>query len=103
MLEIATYPGPSRHDNPSKVHQQAQKRRRPRSRLGRIGQNLEPGGGSLQAVLAARQVATLANESWRVRSIRSSASHVNSGQQNVKGPVLENRFKNILEQFPYTA
>ncbi|EYC16289.1 hypothetical protein Y032_0034g2908 [Ancylostoma ceylanicum] len=28
LFEIATYPGVSRHDNSSKVHQQAQKRRK---------------------------------------------------------------------------
>ncbi|EYB81120.1 hypothetical protein Y032_0392g589 [Ancylostoma ceylanicum] len=32
MLEIRTYPGPFHHDNPSKVHQQAQKQQKPRFR-----------------------------------------------------------------------
>ncbi|EYC13046.1 hypothetical protein Y032_0045g1235 [Ancylostoma ceylanicum] len=41
--------------------------------------------------------ATLANTFWRVRSIRSTASHVNSGQQTVTGPVLENGFKDHFE------
>ncbi|EYC21978.1 hypothetical protein Y032_0018g3642 [Ancylostoma ceylanicum] len=32
--------------------------------------------------------AALANKSWRVRSIRSTASHVNTGQQTVTDPFL---------------
>ncbi|EYC13367.1 hypothetical protein Y032_0044g945 [Ancylostoma ceylanicum] len=39
--------------------------------------------------------ATLTNESWLVRSIRLTASHVNSGQQTVTGPVLENGFNHF--------
>ncbi|EYB99680.1 hypothetical protein Y032_0120g883 [Ancylostoma ceylanicum] len=41
--------------------------------------------------------ATLANEPWRVRSIRSTASHVNLGQQTVTDPVLENGLKEHFE------
>ncbi|EYC07784.1 hypothetical protein Y032_0069g392 [Ancylostoma ceylanicum] len=40
---------------------------------------------------------TLVNESWRVRSIRSTTSHVNSGQQTVTGPLLENGIKDHFE------
>ncbi|EYB84177.1 hypothetical protein Y032_0322g2456 [Ancylostoma ceylanicum] len=42
--------------------------------------------------------ATLANESWRMRSIRSTAPHVNSSQQTATGPVLENGFKDRFER-----
>ncbi|EYB99826.1 hypothetical protein Y032_0119g791 [Ancylostoma ceylanicum] len=97
MLEVATHPGPSRHDNPSKVHQQAQKRRNPVLEGVEVAKiwSRQVDGSKLCWLPAT--AATLANESWRVGSIRSTASHVNSGQQTVTGPALESGFKDHFE------
>ncbi|EYC10925.1 hypothetical protein Y032_0053g2373 [Ancylostoma ceylanicum] len=97
MLEIATYPGPSRHDNPSKVHQQAQKRRSPVLERVKVARSWSREVDRSKLCWLHAMAATLANESWRVSSIRSTASHVNSGQQTVTGPVLENGFKDHFE------
>ncbi|EYC22558.1 hypothetical protein Y032_0017g3422 [Ancylostoma ceylanicum] len=97
MLEIGAYPGPSRNDNPSKVHQQAQKRQCSVLEEVKLTKIWSRKVDRSKLCWLPATAATLANESWRVRSIRSTTSHVNSGQQTVTGPVLENGFEDHFE------
>ncbi|EYC15626.1 hypothetical protein Y032_0036g3257 [Ancylostoma ceylanicum] len=63
MLEIATYLGPSRHVNPSNVHQQEQKRRNPRSQRVEVAKIWSWEVDRSKLCWLPAKAATLANES----------------------------------------
>ncbi|EYC28310.1 hypothetical protein Y032_0008g84 [Ancylostoma ceylanicum] len=86
MLEIATYSGPSRHADPSNGHQWDKGDECIVLEAVEVAKIWSRGADRSNLCWLPATAATLASESWRVRSTRSTASHVNSGQPTVTDP-----------------